>query len=78
MNNAAWYATTKQSPPTPGGADVTDALVLDLIARKEVGLAKYKTPLQTNNGRDPLIDKYQEALDLALYFKQELMEKYGE
>jgi hypothetical protein len=40
-----------------------------------MGIAKYGTPLQTFNGRDPLIDAYQEALDLAVYLKQAIMER---
>lgn len=36
---------------------------------------KYGTPLQANNGRNPLIDAYQEALDLCVYLRQEIEER---
>lgn len=46
----------------------------DIQARKEVGLQRYGTLLQAYNGRDALMDAYQEALDLAQYLKQAIVE----
>lgn len=45
-------------------------LIEDLKERKAFGLSKYGTVLQANNGRNPKIDAYQEALDLCVYFQQ--------
>lgn len=39
----------------------------DMKARDEFGLQKYGCRLQANNGRDFLIDMYQESLDLFVY-----------
>nr|CAB4128104.1 hypothetical protein UFOVP114_9 [uncultured Caudovirales phage] len=42
--------------------------------RDAFGRAKYGTPLQPHNGRDPVVDAQQEALDLCVYSKQALAE----
>lgn len=39
-----------------------------------MGLKKYGTVLQPNNGRDALVDAYQEALDLVVYLRQRIEE----
>ena len=39
------------------------------------GKAKYGTVLKTSNGRDPLIDAFQESLDLCMYIAQEILER---
>lgn len=46
----------------------------DMAARNEFGIVKYGGPLEPHDGRYSLADAYQEALDLAVYLKQELME----
>lgn len=45
-------------------------LLADMAARDAFGRAHYGTPLQAGNGRDALIDAYQEALDLCVYLRQ--------
>lgn len=68
--------TVNQQPaPRPGGQDVTALVMADLEARAKGGEAKYGTRLQTKNGRKPLIDAYQEALDLACYLRQAIAEE---
>lgn len=47
----------------------------DMAARIAKGAAEYGEPLTTGNGRDALQDAYEEALDLALYLKQAIMER---
>ncbi len=59
--------------PAPAPNDsrpIWELVVEDMRARDQVGREKYGTPLQANNGRNPLIDAYQEALDLAVYLRQ--------
>jgi hypothetical protein len=46
----------------------------DLGDRAEFGFRKYGTYLQANNGRNAVMDAYQEALDLVVYLKQCCME----
>lgn len=55
--------------------EVLPSVLADLGARVAKGAAQYGEPLTTHNGRDPLLDAYEEALDLALYLKQALMER---
>lgn len=64
-----------QPQPTGAGVPVWDLVIMDMIARDQAGQAKYGTPLRTNNGRDALIDAYQEALDLAVYLRQAIEER---
>jgi hypothetical protein len=40
-----------------------------------MGHKKYGTYLHTFNGRDPLWDAYQEAIDLVMYLRQVILEK---
>ncbi len=46
----------------------------DMRERDQVGRERYGTPLTTNNGRDHLVDAYQELLDGAVYLKAEWLE----
>ncbi len=68
-------AATPQPMPTAGRQDVLPLVIADLHARDAFGRKKYGTTLQTHNGRDPLMDAYQEQLDQVLYFRQELAER---
>lgn len=69
MNSA-----TPQPPPSPGKTRIVDLVLQDLVQRAEVGRIKYGTYLYSDNGRDPLIDAYQEALDLCMYLRQAIEE----
>jgi len=44
----------------------------DMIARDEYGRGKYKVPLMAGNGRDNLVDWYQEELDGLAYARAEI------
>lgn len=63
-----------QKPPHPGQIEVIPAVIADLEARSEAGKIKYGTALYTENGRDALVDLYQELLDAVCYLKQRLLE----
>ena len=52
-------------------------VIMDMAARDQVGRARYGVPLQPHNGRDALMDAYQEALDLCAYLRQAIMERDG-
>jgi hypothetical protein len=43
--------------------------------RSEMGRRKYGTFLRPGNGRDALMDAYQEAIDLCMYLAQAIMER---
>lgn len=72
---SATDAVREQARPTGDGQRVLDKVFDDLKAREKVGIERYGTPLKTNNGRDPLVDAYQEGLDLVQYMAQELLER---
>lgn len=55
--------------------DVATLVQLDIEKRVEKGEKEYGERLKPFNGRNALLDAYEEALDLALYLKQELIEK---
>jgi hypothetical protein len=70
-----------QEEPEPIENDechVWDLVLQDMKDRNELGHDKYGMYLQPHNGRRPLWDAYFEVLDLAVYIRQELYEKYGE
>jgi hypothetical protein len=50
-------------------------VMADMAARIAKGADEYGEPLTTFNGRDALQDSYEEALDLAVYLKQAIMER---
>lgn len=56
---------------------IVDLVIADMAEKSERGKAKYGTYLQAHNGRDPLVDCYQELLDACQYMRQVLYEKYG-
>lgn len=66
----------EQSEPVANESTaIWDLVITDMRARDRVGLQRYGTPLQANNGRDALIDAYQEALDLVVYLRQAIEER---
>jgi hypothetical protein len=65
-----------QPPPSPNNQPaIADLVIADMLERKAVGVARYGVPLQAYNGRDALIDAYQEALDLCCYLRQLIEER---
>jgi hypothetical protein len=56
---------------------IQDLVIEDLKARKAVGLERYGTLLQPHNGRDALMDLYQELLDACNYCRQQIYERDG-
>lgn len=68
--------TGDQQLPVPNEHQpVQDAVIADIEARRSLGVERYGTPLQPFNGRDALRDAYEEALDLAIYLKQAIIER---
>jgi hypothetical protein len=52
-----------------------DLVIEDMKARDNTGFLKYGRRLTPNNGRDSLQDAYEEALDLAVYLKNTMIER---
>lgn len=49
----------------------------DLEEREKLGIERYGTALRAHNGRDALLDLYEELLDACCYAKQALIERDG-
>lgn len=67
-----------QHQPAPRRTDAPsahDLVSADMQTRKAMGLKKYNTILQAGNGRDSLVDAYQESLDLVAYLRNEIEER---
>lgn len=64
----------QQRRPMVPFESVVDRVVTDMRDRDAVGRQRYGVPLTSGNGRNHLIDAYQEALDLAAYMAAELDE----
>jgi hypothetical protein len=62
-------AATPEPAPQPGTLVVLPLVIADLQARARMGREKYGTELTVDNGRDHLLDAYQEALDLVMYLR---------
>jgi hypothetical protein len=68
-----------QPPPNPNRSrPVWELVIEDMHERDRLGRQRYGTPLQAGNGRDALVDAYQEALDLAVYLRQAIAERDAE
>jgi hypothetical protein len=57
--------------------DVSFEITSGIEQRRELGIKKYGTPVQTFNGRDALLDAWQESLDLLTYIYQLDLEEGG-
>ena len=49
---------------------IPDWLRASMRERHAIGVQKYGTGLQVWNGRDPVVDAFQEAMDLVVYARQ--------
>lgn len=68
----------EQDAPKPNmNPAVWGLVLLDMADRDLKGAEKYGTRLQPHNGRDFLLDAYQEALDLAVYLRGCMYERDG-
>lgn len=68
--------TEPEPMPVPNkGNAIAEEVIEDLRERMRQGTAKYGTPLQAFNGRDALVDLYQELLDAVQYLRQVIDER---
>lgn len=66
---------TEPMPTINDGPNVQALVMADIRDRMALGIKRYGTVLQPHNGRNPLRDAYEEALDLAVYLRQALYEQ---
>lgn len=66
-----------QPPPTPGQAAIYPLVLKDIEERVTLGCVRYGVMLMSHNGRNALVDAYQEAIDLVFYLRQAIEERGG-
>lgn len=69
--------SSQPDPEVNTNAPVVEWVVAFLDERAYLGEQKYGTKLQPHNGRDALRDAFEEAVDLAMYLAQALIERDG-
>lgn len=69
------HTDSTQPKPSAGGQSVTEAVIQDFQTRRKYGIKKYGQELLTVDGRDTLIEIYQELMDAVVYTKKALMER---
>lgn len=71
--------TIPQRPPQQDSNSVAiwPLVIKDMGSRDDFGRKKYGQPLVHNDGRDTLVDAYQEALDLCVYLRKLIYERDG-
>ncbi len=70
-------AAETQRKPEGKGPEIAELVKADIEARAQMGEKKYGERLRAYNGRNALLDAYQEALDLCMYLRQRLEEERG-
>ena len=75
MSNEVNDDHTQPMPNVNDEEFVQDLVMKDIEERKQMGIRKYGTALQPFNGRKALQDAYEECLDMAMYLKQEILER---
>lgn len=72
------HAITSQPDPIGNENPPVWRLVMkDMDQRDQLGRKRYGVPLQPHNGRDALVDAYQESLDQTVYLRQAIYERDG-
>ena len=67
---------SSQPNPSVNNNPIIQELVMeDMKGRLALGIERYGTGLQVNNGRDMLLDAYEEVLDLAVYLRGMMYER---
>lgn len=67
-----------QPAPKPSTEPAAWSLVMrDMADRDVIGTSKYGTRLKPGDGRDSLVDAYQEGLDMVVYLRKAIYERDG-
>ena len=69
-----WEAVIRDIKSAAIDPHIDALLVEDIRERDRIGEKKYGTRIQPLNGRDAIVDAYQEALGLVVYLRQRLLE----
>jgi hypothetical protein len=63
-------STCRQDLPKPGEQNIVTILLQEIQEKADRGAAKYGSALMSFNGRNSLVDAYQELIDLLMYLRQ--------
>ena len=74
---ASWDLVVADFEGAYGQATCGDKVIQDMRGRDRFGYDKYGVRIQPKNGRDNLVDAYQELLDGLVYFRSELYDSKG-
>jgi len=77
MSDQRSLSSPEPMPIPVSSRPIWELVIEDMQDRDRMGREKYGTPLQAHNGRRPLVDAYQEVLDLAVYLRQAIEEREG-
>lgn len=70
---------TPQPPPhQSNGVCIADLVIKDMQDRKQFGIDKYGAYLEPTNGRNMLVDTYQELMDACVYMRGEIESNWVE
>jgi len=74
------YAQSSPNTPEPppiesNRVSVWELVIEDMKERDKIGREKYKMPLRAYDGRNSLIESYQECLDMAVYLRKAIEEQ---
>lgn len=61
--------------PQANEVDTWDYVIADILERNEMGREKYGVTLKPNTKEDMLQHAYEEALDLTVYLKTEILKR---
>lgn len=75
MGDQRSLSSPEPMPIPTSSRPIWELVIEDMQDRDRMGREKYGTPLQAHNGRRPLVDAYQEVLDLAVYLRQSIEER---
>ena len=75
MSDQRSLSSPEPMPIPVSSRPIWELVIEDMQDRDRMGREKYGTPLQAHNGRRPLVDAYQEVLDLAVYLRQSIEER---
>jgi len=75
METKQEYITEQPAPIKNNNPAVWQLVIQDMENRDKLGESRYGTKLQAYNGRDGLIDLYEELLDACVYCRQLIYER---
>lgn len=77
MSARSGYNAPEPAPKPSNAPAAWDLVLADIAVRDKAGVEKYHQRLTPHDGRDSLVDAYQEALDLVVYLRKTLYERDG-